>query len=246
MSLLKRIANSTNITIDQDILKKDTLNILETLKNNYDVRKYKYIWFPSNDNPVWMLLQLVIMQLKQKDNYTDIDEIKLSDLIIPILKQYVNDSIKPLLEHSALDPNIQLILNSTNDEHLVINFDPADSSQRDGAIVAMREFTANNQYIDHIFLDETGKTHSQIQDEYKDILRHSQDSSGKLTICHAHYWRPIVFLSGYNSYPSAKEIAKIIQQKYPDKVKKVYLYNGTPMKGGMIHKLAKRLMKRII
>lgn len=190
-----------------------------------------------------MALQLIITKLQDK---YDVSDDKLEELSKPILKEYIDINIKPLLNNIDVDKNIQIILNSKNDQHLLIDFDPTNSSQRDGAIVVCREFINNNDYIDHVYLNTSGKTHSQIQEEHPKELQHCRDSNGNLILCHAHYWYPIVFLSGYNTYPNKKEVATIIKNKYPDKIQKVYLYTGSPQKGGMIHKLARRLMKRII
>lgn len=220
--LLKKLANT------------DIINILNDFKQKYDPLKQSTFWIKQADQPyqTWILFQAVIFTLQDK-GINNIDEQK----ILSVINDYCEKNIYPLFNSLRINPKIKVILDSKYDENLTIDFDPANTTERDGPVVIAREFKRNG-VEDHVFIGKKGETHGQIQDRHKDVIAHSVDKDGTLVICHANYWHPLVFITGYNQYPSLKEVGQIIKQKRPE-IKKVYSFNGG-IHGGIIHKEAKK------
>ena len=226
--LLRKLASNEEI--------KD---ILEKLYNQYNPKDYPHMWIKPKDqsNDMWIIFQATLFGLQEKNINVD------KETVLDELNKFIEEKKQIKNEIISVSPKIQPILNNYNDT-LRIDFDPADPYERDGPVVVMREFTRNG-YKDHAFIGEKGETHTIVQDKHPDIKKHCINKEGIPVICHANYWHPIVFITGYNKYDNIKEVAKIIKKKYPS-IEKVYSFNGNS-RGGIIHKEAKKhLPKRIV
>lgn len=250
--ILQRLAAqhfANNTKIDINILKQEVTKILNELYQSYPPNKNAAFWIKQSDTDIknWLLMQAVLFKLSNSTNKSSESSKNINENdVYNIITNYINTKVLPTLNTQDISPKILPILNSKDDAHLVISFDPANPNERDNAVVVMREYNPNKSYIDHAFIGQRGETHSHIQSNHLDILKHCKDEKGTPTICHANYWKPIIFLTGYNTFNNIKDIVNAIKSKYPN-VKKIYTFNGG-INGGMIHKVGKiknRLLIRI-